>query len=164
VRFLIVANGCGAVLWRGGKAPELIRHLVDAPAANLCVFGGSLLLIIAVVGKISGKIEPGKAGRITAGVLGSILLVYGIASHPARRAVRKVGPMEAGVDRLGGNYKRIEPLTAPPGLRACKKDDVCEACTCVKPGIQGPNAMCYLKSLAPPPNSDQYCVSGAIRH
>lgn len=40
---------------------------------------GFVFLFISVVGNVAGKIEPGKAGRIAAGVIGGILLVTGLA-------------------------------------------------------------------------------------
>ena len=46
--------------------PELIQHFIDAPLPNLCVIAGLVFLVIAVVGDISGKIQPGKVGRIAA--------------------------------------------------------------------------------------------------
>lgn len=62
---------------------DLIGHLVDAPLANLLILAGLVFLGIAVVGKISGKVEPGQAGRIMAGVLGSLLFIFGVQVHLA---------------------------------------------------------------------------------
>jgi hypothetical protein len=62
---------------------DLISHVIDAPIPNLCVISGLAFLAIAVLGNISGRIEPGKAGRIAAAVLGSVLLVYGVVKHSA---------------------------------------------------------------------------------
>ena len=60
---------------------ELIKAVLAAPIANLFIVGGLVFLGIAVVGQISGKIEPGKTGRIASGVLGAILLVVGLVIH-----------------------------------------------------------------------------------
>jgi photosystem II stability/assembly factor-like uncharacterized protein len=60
---------------------ELIKAVLAAPVANLFIVGGLVFLGIAVVGQISGKIEPGKTGRIASGVLGAILLVVGLVIH-----------------------------------------------------------------------------------
>jgi len=60
---------------------ELITSLSTAPVANLLILGGLIFLGIAVVGKISGKIEPDKSGRIAAGALGTILLIVGFIMH-----------------------------------------------------------------------------------
>lgn len=60
---------------------ELIKAVLAAPIANLFIVGGLVFLGIAVVGQISGKIEPGKTGRIASGVLGAIFLVVGLVIH-----------------------------------------------------------------------------------
>jgi hypothetical protein len=60
---------------------DLLSHLVDAPLANILILAGLGFLAVGVIGKISGKIEPGTGGRIMSGILGAILLVYGIHSH-----------------------------------------------------------------------------------
>ncbi|HAF45094.1 MAG TPA: hypothetical protein DCK83_09215, partial [Gallionellaceae bacterium] len=39
---------------------------------------GILFLMIAVLGKIEGKIEPGRIGRIGAAILGAVLIVIGL--------------------------------------------------------------------------------------
>ncbi len=43
---------------------------------------------------------------------------------------------------------------------ACARDPNCRSFTYVKPGIQGPQARCWLKSGIPAPLQDQCCVSG----
>jgi hypothetical protein len=42
----------------------------------------------------------------------------------------------------------------------CRDDPRCRAWTYVKPGIQGPEPRCWLKSSVPPPFPDGNCVSG----
>src|SRR6266540_3030968 len=65
---------------------DLIKHLSDAPLSNILVLAGLIFLGIAVVGKISGKIEPGKFDRIMSAVLGIVLLVSGLYIHSAKHA------------------------------------------------------------------------------
>jgi hypothetical protein len=60
---------------------ELLSHLADAPLANILVLAGLAFLGIGVIGKISGKLEPSAAGRVMCGVLGTVLLVFGIYAH-----------------------------------------------------------------------------------
>lgn len=43
---------------------------------------------------------------------------------------------------------------------ACKADRRCLAWTWVRPGIQGPSGMCWLKNGAPTAVSDRCCISG----
>ena len=157
---------------------NLIAHVLDAPVANLCLLSGLLFLTIAVVGNISGKIQPGSQGRIAAGVLGTLLLVYGIATHSTANA----GSLAAGVDAAGkhstaetsraftamqsdtnlygGDYKGFDGSTAGLCEAECKRDPKCRAWTFVKAGVQGPQARCYLKDVIPAASSNSCCASG----
>jgi hypothetical protein len=45
---------------------------------------------------------------------------------------------------------------------ACRKDSRCKAWTYVRPRIQGPSAVCYLKNAIPPASSSRCCVSGVV--
>ena len=47
---------------------EFIKGVLTAPLATLLIVAGILFLFVAVVGNISGKIEPGVKGRIASGV------------------------------------------------------------------------------------------------
>ncbi len=57
---------------------EILRVIFGAPLASLFIVAGLVFLFIAVVGNISGKIQPGKVGRIVSGVIGFSLLVMGL--------------------------------------------------------------------------------------
>ena len=67
---------------------ELLSHLADAPLANILVLAGLAFLGIGVIGKISGKLEPSAAGRVMCGVLGTVLLVFGIYAHATADTAR----------------------------------------------------------------------------
>lgn len=70
--------------------------------------------------------------------------------------------MEAGMDKLGSDYRGFATGRDPQACRqACADDAACQAYTFVKPGIKGPEAMCFLKSAAPPSVANDCCVSGA---
>ena len=45
----------------------------------------------------------------------------------------------------------------------CRADNQCLAWTAVHPGVQGPNARCWLKNAIPQPSADSCCVSGIER-
>jgi hypothetical protein len=60
---------------------EFVKTVFTAPVATLFIVAGILFLLIAVVGNISGKIEPGVKGRITSGVLGLTFVLIGLAMH-----------------------------------------------------------------------------------
>ena len=103
---------------------DVLSHLVDAPIANILILAGLAFLAIGVLGKISGKIEPNTTGRILSGLLGLILLIYGIYNHAAtdaapnqpnptpiaagRRPPRPVKPAPAGIS---GDWKNDNPQT-----------------------------------------------------
>lgn len=58
---------------------DVITKLVDVPFARMFVLAGIIFLLVAVLGKVEGKIEPGHMGRIGASILGIVLMVVGIA-------------------------------------------------------------------------------------
>ncbi len=60
---------------------DIMMRLVDVPLARMFVLASILFLLLAVLGKIEGKIEPGKIGRIGATIVGIILLSAGLAMH-----------------------------------------------------------------------------------
>lgn len=69
---------------------------------------------------------------------------------------------ESNRNRPGGDFMHF-PLVAPlPGQceAACNSNATCKAWTYVKPGQQGPLAVCWLKSVAPPKVVDSCCISG----
>lgn len=70
--------------------------------------------------------------------------------------------VETNIDRAGIDYTSFNLSNPLPDLclAACAKDSKCKAYTYVKPGIQGPQARCYLKSGRPSPSSNTCCTSG----
>ncbi len=57
---------------------DVITKLVDVPFARMFVLAGIIFLLVAVLGKVEGKIDPGHMGRIGASVLGVVLLLVGV--------------------------------------------------------------------------------------
>jgi hypothetical protein len=76
-----------------------------------------------------------------------------------------IGPtsFEPNVDRRGGDFSSF--VMPDPNVQLCRStcdsNGKCAAYTYVNPGVQGPNAVCYLKSVVPPPIPDGCCTSGA---
>jgi len=70
--------------------------------------------------------------------------------------------LEYGVNRLGSDMRGLElPGGTPEQCRdACLADPSCRAFTFVNPGIQGPNARCWLKHAVPQATPSPCCVSG----
>lgn len=60
---------------------DVVARLVDVPLTRMFVLAGVIFLLVAVLGRIEGKIEPGKLGRIGASLVGTILLLVGLAMH-----------------------------------------------------------------------------------
>ena len=58
---------------------DVLLRLVDVPMVRMFVISGIIFLMIAVLGKIEGKIEPGRIGRIGAAILGVVLILIGLA-------------------------------------------------------------------------------------
>ncbi len=70
--------------------------------------------------------------------------------------------IEPSTDRYGSDYSGTVMPTADPELcrASCAQDTRCKAYTYVKPGVQGPEARCYLKDPAPAATANECCVSG----
>lgn len=62
---------------------EVIMRLADVPIARMFVLAGIIFLVIAVLGKVEGKIDPGQVGRIGASILGVVLMIIGVVMQYA---------------------------------------------------------------------------------
>jgi hypothetical protein len=69
---------------------------------------------------------------------------------------------EFDTDRFGGDYTVLTTKADHIELceEACRGDSKCLAWTYVKPGVQGPQANCWLKGFVPPKAVATCCVSG----
>lgn len=80
--------------------------------------------------------------------------------------VKLTGPVPAGAavggDRPGNDLSVINLPQPNPTLcqNACDGNANCQAWTFVKPGIQGPQARCYLKNPIPAQVANSCCISG----
>ena len=142
---------------------------------------GALLLAVAILGgalevkeiKVSNVT---KSGRIFAGLVGLVFVALGfwqpfsstISDGPARPPSTPVATTvtmserEHDKDRYGGDYSNFDVSTdhTEDCERACKDDPKCAAWTYVKPGVQRPRAVCYLKNVIPAISDNVCCVSG----
>jgi len=76
------------------------------------------------------------------------------------------GPLEFGIDRVGGDYREFDLPTDPAGAgcnAACEADNKCRAFTYVRPGYIGVSARCYLKNKITRPHHKPCCISGVVR-
>jgi hypothetical protein len=81
---------------------------------------------------------------------------------PAPVVVGSAGGLEYGTNRPGMDINNFDlPSARPEDCRdACMNDARCAAFTYVNPGVQGPNARCWLKNPVPNATADNCCVSG----
>ena len=70
--------------------------------------------------------------------------------------------MEDNTDRMGMDYRSFDLPTPDPKLcsSACEAEAQCKAYTFVRPGVQGPQARCWLKTTVPSPAKSTCCISG----
>lgn len=88
---------------------EFVKSVFAAPVATLFIVAGILFLFIAVVGNISGRIEPGVKGRIASGVLGLTFVLIGLAMHLTQKVPQIPGPPATSQQQI----KRDQPAEAP---------------------------------------------------
>ncbi|HXZ53368.1 MAG TPA: hypothetical protein VEH51_15335 [Burkholderiales bacterium] len=60
---------------------DVMVKLVDLPLARMFVLAGIIFLLVAVMGRIEGKIEPGHAGRVGASIIGLLLMAVGLTMY-----------------------------------------------------------------------------------
>jgi hypothetical protein len=65
----------------------------------------------------------------------------------------------------GADYRGFDPSADnwSPCQSACKAEAQCLAWTYLRPGVQGPNAKCWLKNKIPQPTANSCCTSGIER-
>lgn len=106
---------------------EIVNHALDAPVANILIVAGLAFLAIGVIGKISGKIEPGTGGRVMAGVLGIALLAYGLNAHSSSDAP----------DGVSGSETEETTEPTPPRPPDNSPDDPPEPAGILVPDFEG---------------------------
>ena len=72
------------------------------------------------------------------------------------------GPAQANVNRPGSDIANLALPAANPALcqQQCADNNACHAWTYVNPGVQGPQAHCWLKGSVPLPQADHCYASG----
>ena len=91
---------------------ELVKALFSAPLATVFVIAGLIFLLVAVVGNISGKIEPGPKGRIFSGMLELAFVIAGLAIHFAQKPDQAVvGTSKPIIPKAGEQIAAIQQDT-----------------------------------------------------
>ena len=137
---------------------------LDETAAKRAI--SSLGLKIAKSNRYDSKVPQGAvlsqepaAGTKLRPCQGEVTMVISLGQTPPPPPAVNVEP---DIDRPGRDYKNFDLSEARPELcrMACANETQCKAYTYAKPGVQGPNARCWLKSDVPNPVRNQCCVSG----
>jgi hypothetical protein len=116
-----------------------------------------------------------KSVRVLTLPLTVAVLVISTTSIPKANAQS----IETNTNRFGLDYRGFDTTSPTPSIlnppsfgsagwdecsRTCNGDPNCRAWTYVKPGIQGPNAKCWLKKAIPAATANNCCTSGVAVH
>jgi hypothetical protein len=103
---------------------EVITRLVDVPFARMFVLAGIVFLLVAVLGKVEGKIDPGNVGRLGSLVLGVVLMIVGVV-------LQYIEIREAALDRVAQQTRAMSTasMAAPAAIMAAKQFDTAAAAT-----------------------------------
>ena len=82
---------------------------------------------------------------------------------PASSAPAAASAPMLNTNLIGSDYRKLEDDNYSQCQSACKADTECLSWTFVHPGVQGPNARCYLKNKIPQSSASSCCVSGIER-
>jgi hypothetical protein len=94
---------------------DFLSTALGAPTAKLLIVAGLLFLGVAVVGNITGRIQPGALGRILGGFVGPLLIVGGLALElgAARNAARAQPAQVVTVVPSSTPARTVTPLRTP---------------------------------------------------
>jgi hypothetical protein len=91
----------------------LFKALIAAPVQNILTLAGIVFLLIAVGVKLQGKIDPTPSGRRTAGIVGAILLLIGLATGIGPK-VERFQEAQAGTEEPPTDPKESPSPTRTP--------------------------------------------------
>lgn len=131
---------------------DMLVRLVDLPLARVFLLAGIIFLLVAVLGRIEGKIEPGNAGRVGAAIIGVLLIGVGLAMYfldgdavraalrdgAARSLAPRTTASAASITVVAGTYGRN--CGAPLGnvtstlARTCNGRSICNVAIDSAPG------------------------------
>jgi hypothetical protein len=113
-------NSLNALLAFDGGYTDVLKYLLDANIDKVLLLAGIIFLLLAVVGRVSGRIDPGPKGRIGASVIGAVFVLSGLGIHFSGALTRDT---PAGTDgtappNLGQVSPPVQPLVPPKGTNA----------------------------------------------
>ena len=165
----------------------VIATIQKTPLPTILILAGLFFILLGFVTKIGGIIEVSTEQKRLAIPIGLLVLIIGLlltfipssnlntsvqisksnSSADVQKAISNVRPsatamsdLEYGTNRFAGDYKNFETKEPQECREACASEEQCVAFSFVKAGIQGANAVCWLKSIVPPPTPDNCCISG----
>jgi len=97
---------------------DVMVKLVDLPLARMFVLAGIIFLLVAVMGRIEGKIEPGHAGRVGASIIGLLLMAVGLAMYFLDGDAMRDALREGAARSLAPQASAIAATKAAPAARA----------------------------------------------
>lgn len=108
---------------------ELVKGVFTAPVATLFIVSGMIFLLIAVIGNISGKIEPGLKARIISGIFGLVFILVGVSMHVMQSGLKTLASPTASPTLTKPDQSAAIPQTIIPtsGIEASKDLQTLEA-------------------------------------
>jgi hypothetical protein len=97
---------------------ELLNTALAAPTARLFIVAGLVFLGVAIVGNITGRIQPGALGRILGGLVGPVLIFSGVTMELASMRVASVQAQPAQVVAPAPTATPTATPTRPPARTA----------------------------------------------
>lgn len=154
-------------------------RLISADLTLKTMDGKVINTLYAAAGRVQWNSAPAGMLKIEAltragNLVGETTMM--IKANTINRAIITVAPAqikwETNTDRMGMNLpptkftinKDVEAFVAVQQCEdACENNPQCRAFTYVRPGVQGPHGVCYLKGGIPPATANPCCTSGVVR-
>jgi hypothetical protein len=93
---------------------DMLARLVDLPLARVFLLAGIIFLLVAVMGRVEGKIEPGNAGRVGAAVIGVLLVAMGLAMYFLDGDQVRAALRDGAARSLASHATPADARTGPP--------------------------------------------------
>jgi hypothetical protein len=146
---------------------------------TMCFIFGALLLAVGILGggfevkeiKVSNVTTTARIAATIVGIVfvglgfwqtGALPLPAATSAGTSTAVTMEMSPREEDTDRWGSDFSSFAVSVGHTETceDACKTTGECLAWTYVKPNVQGPQAICYLKRMAAVARRNECCVSG----
>jgi hypothetical protein len=92
---------------------DFLSTALGAPTAKLFIVAGLVFLGVAIVGNITGRIQPGRVGRVLGGLIGPLLIVGGLTLELGPRPAPRPAPPQVTVTPTSKPTLRTTPIPTP---------------------------------------------------